>query len=405
MIYRIFTVISFFIFSYSLIAQDINGKWEGTLKSGKQVTTIKLDIQQDGVRLEGEGYQKSLDKLYYTTFKFTGIFDNGELIIKALKYTEKVGILWCLPRLIMTHSETEEEQIFEGKWKHNAVPGGCLFGLSGKVSLSRAKVKQKKITSISQETVSQLQMDEQGEYLINALRERKYYALIIGVSNYEDESIIDLDHPVDDAYTLKNVLIRNYTFEEENIVFLRNPDRTGIIEAFDKISGEVTSKDQLLIFYAGHGIWDNRLEQGFWLPSNAKKNSKAQWISNGTIRDYIRAIDSKHTLLVADACFSGGILKERNAFIESKAMIELYKMPSRKAMTSGTMTTVPDKSVFIEYLTKNLEENQSPVITAGQLFSKFKIAVINNSPNGQVPQYGVIYQADDEGGDFIFLKR
>jgi hypothetical protein len=74
-------------------------------------------------------------------------------------------------------------------------------------------------------------------------------------------------------------------------------------------------------------------------------------------------------------------------------------------MTSGTLTTVPDQSVFIEYLVKNLEINELPIITAGQLFAKFKIAVINNSPNGQVPQYGVIHQADDEGGDFLFLKR
>jgi hypothetical protein len=31
--------------------------------------------------------------------------------------------------------------------------------------------------------------------------------------------------------------------------------------------------------------------------------------------------------------------------------------------------------------------------------------VINNSPNQQIPQYGDIQQAGDEGGDFIFIKR
>jgi len=404
MINRHYSIFLLFILSFSVTAQDISGLWEGTTKSGKTIASLKLDIKQDGVQLEGEGYQESLDRQTYTTFTFTGIFDNGELNVKTLKYTEKVGVWWCLPKLVMTYSETEDEQQFKGKWKPNAVPGGCLVGLSGKASLSKKITKVQPIVA-SSTPVTEFQMDEQGDYLLNALRERKYYALIIGVSNYVDESIVDLDQPVEDAYALKNVLIRNYTFEEENIIFLRNPGRTEIIEAFDKLSDEVTSTDQLLIFYAGHGIWDTKLEQGFWLPSNAKKSSKAQWISNGTIRDYIRAIDSKHTLLVADACFSGGILKERAVFMETRAMVELYKMPSRKAMTSGTMTTVPDKSVFIEYLTKNLVENELPVITADQLFQKFKIAVINNSPNGQVPQYGVIHQSDDEGGDFLFLKR
>ena len=74
-------------------------------------------------------------------------------------------------------------------------------------------------------------------------------------------------------------------------------------------------------------------------------------------------------------------------------------------MTSGTLKTVPDKSVFIQYLTKALVNNQKPFLSTEELFNIFKIAVINNSPNGQVPQYGAIGQAGDEGGDFIFLKR
>ncbi len=86
-------------------------------------------------------------------------------------------------------------------------------------------------------------------------------------------------------------------------------------------------------------------------------------------------------------------------------MLEMYKLPSRKAMTSGSLKTVPDKSVFIEYLIKALKSNSQPLISADQLFGSFKYNVINNSPNGQVPQYGVISQADDEGGDFIFIKK
>ncbi|MEM9299441.1 MAG: hypothetical protein AAGA64_13780, partial [Bacteroidota bacterium] len=69
------------------------------------------------------------------------------------------------------------------------------------------------------------------------------------------------------------------------------------------------------------------------------------------------------------------------------------------------LKTVPDKSVFIQYLNRNLANNQAPLLSAEQLFQSFKVAVINNSPNGQVPQYGPIGQAGDEGGDFIFLRR
>ena len=80
-------------------------------------------------------------------------------------------------------------------------------------------------------------------------------------------------------------------------------------------------------------------------------------------------------------------------------------MPSRKAMTSGTLKEVPDRSIFVEYLTKRLEANTEKYLTSEQLFTSFRTAVINNSPVNQIPQYGEIRQSGDEGGDFIFIQR
>jgi hypothetical protein len=78
-------------------------------------------------------------------------------------------------------------------------------------------------------------------------------------------------------------------------------------------------------------------------------------------------------------------------------------MPSRKAMTSGTLTVVPDKSSFVEYLIDRLSENSEKYLSAEQLFSSFRIAVINNSD--VVPQFGEIRGVGDEGGDFIFILK
>jgi hypothetical protein len=123
----------------------------------------------------------------------------------------------------------------------------------------------------------------------------------------------------------------------------------------DQLARRLTENDNLLIFYAGHGHWDEGLNQGFWLPADAKEASRAEWLSNSTIREYIQGIKSKHTLLITDACFGGGILRTRTAFSgASRAIAELYKLPSRKAITSGTRNVVPDKSVFVEYLIKRL---------------------------------------------------
>ncbi len=233
----------------------------------------------------------------------------------------------------------------------------------------------------------------------------KYFALLIAIEDYQSSTINDLYQPINDAYKIRNVLLK-YTFDHENIILLKNPDRDHIIDEFDRLSQVISENDNLLIFYAGHGYWDKKFKQGYWLPSNASKNSRSKWLSNSTIRDYIRGIQTRHTLLVSDACFSGGIFKTRKAFDDAPlATNELYRFPSRKAMTSGQLSQVPDKSVFVKYFVKRLQENAGKYLSSEQLFVQFKDAVINNSPLRQVPQFGEIREAGDEGGDFIFVQR
>ena len=294
-----------------------------------------------------------------------------------------------------------------GKWFGDWSINTCPPGVSGKIELvkvRKSETDQSPITKKQDITIDE--SDTYGLELYEELQKRKYYALLIGINNYQDETIQDLDHPVSDMQQFQRVLQAQYFFPPENTIALENPTRDEIITAFDVLSKKVTSKDQLLIFYAGHGIWDGRMQQGYWLPSDASKDSKARWLSNSTVRDYIGGIRSKHTLLITDACFSGGIFKERAVnFNNGRAIFEMYKLPSRKAMTSGALATVPDKSVFVKYLIKNLENNSNPLLSTEDLFRTFKIAVINNSPNGQVPQYGTIGQTGDEGGDFIFLRK
>ena len=242
--------------------------------------------------------------------------------------------------------------------------------------------------------------------LAELIRSVKNYALIIGVNEYRDPKINDLAEPVNDAIKLAEVLLNYYTYEPSNVIFLKDPTRAQIIQSFDYLSTVVTPDDNLLIFYAGHGLWDDQLKKGFWFPADANHNNRANWFSNSDLRDYIGGINSHHTLLISDACFSGGIFKTREVFTGvTQATLELYKLPSRKAMTSGAMTTVPDQSVFLEYLIKRLAENREHFFSSEQLFASFKIAVINNSPTSQVPQFGEIRETGDEGGDFLFIRK
>jgi hypothetical protein len=234
--------------------------------------------------------------------------------------------------------------------------------------------------------------------------EGKYYALIIGINNYSDPLINELDKPIKDAELFYSTITTKYTFEKEDVRILRNATMAEIVDALDYFAKIVRPTDNFLIFYAGHGVWDAKSEIGFWLPSDASKNSKLAWFRNSTLRDYLREINSKHTLLISDACFGGSIFKTRTAFIdETTAIKKLYELPSRKAMTSGTLSVVPDQSAFLKYLIDRLENNKEKYLSSEQLFSSFRIAVINNS--NALPQFGEIRDVGDQGGDFIFILK
>jgi hypothetical protein len=233
-----------------------------------------------------------------------------------------------------------------------------------------------------------------------------YYALIIGESVYQNAntSFGNLDRPVKDAQALYTTLTSRYFFSPDRVNILNNATRGEILEAFEELGKKVTAKDNLLVFYAGHGVWDANLQIGYWLPADAQPEKKYTWISNSSIKDYLSGIQSKHTLLITDACFSGSIFKTRGQEnLSDFGMAKLYALPSRKAMTSGNLKSVPDQSKFFEFLNKRLAGNTEKFISARELFNNLYTAVLNNT--NSVPLYGVLQDTGDEGGEFIFIRR
>ncbi len=230
-----------------------------------------------------------------------------------------------------------------------------------------------------------------------------YHALLIGVQNYDDFAINDLNKPIADAKQLRQVLTSKYTFEQGDIHLLENPTKDEIINKLIYLQERLKEDDNLLIFYSGHGMVKNEI--GYWLPKDADKNNRAKWFSNSELKDYVNSIKTKHTLVIADACFSGSIFTGGYRDITEFACAEMEKITSRRAMTSGANTVVPDNSIFLKYLVKKLAENNTSCLSAETLYSKVKPAVIYNSPNNHIPQFGVMPQTGDEGGNFIFRLK
>ena len=233
----------------------------------------------------------------------------------------------------------------------------------------------------------------------------QYHAIIIAAEQYLDPSIQDLESPVKDATELKNILETQYTFKPSNVETLYNQSREEIMQSIIQKSNALKENDNLLIFYAGHGIAEKDKfgdVDGYWIPSSAKKGNTATYISADDIKKSLKRSNSKHILVIADACFSGAFTRELSSDA-SVGVQKQYNVSSRKIMASGNMEPVPDNSRFIYYLKKNLRENKDKYLTAKKLFDSFYEAILNNSDTS--PQYAAIKNIGDEGGEFVFIKK
>ncbi|MCB1955885.1 MAG: caspase family protein, partial [Rhodocyclaceae bacterium] len=231
-----------------------------------------------------------------------------------------------------------------------------------------------------------------------------YHALVVGMDSYRH--LPRLETAVNDAQAVAEVLKAQYGFE---ITLLTDASRSDIIEALDTYRATLDEQDNLLIYYAGHGWLDEDAQQGFWLPVDAKRESRVNWISNDSIRDAARAMKAKHVLVVADSCFSGTLT--RSVHIPNRTADYLRRMASKRArlaLSSGGLEPVADAtddgrhSPFARSFIEALRANDG-VIDGTELFSQLRHPVMVNAD--QTPEYADIRRAGHDGGDFLFVRR
>jgi hypothetical protein len=238
-----------------------------------------------------------------------------------------------------------------------------------------------------------------------------YYALIIGIDKYSG-SWTPLQNAVRDARTVETTLRASYKFDHFYTLYDEDATRENIHKAMSWLMGEVEEKDNVLIYFSGHGDYKQQMNKGFWVPVDAGSKMVAEMISNNDISAYLTGINSRHTLLVSDACFSGDIFRGDVLSVEFEESDRYYRevnsLLSRKALTSGGLEPVMDggkdgHSIFTYYMLKALTSNKNKYFDATELYNDIKIPVTNNSD--QRPRFAPIKDTGDEGGQFIFIKK
>jgi len=145
------------------------------------------------------------------------------------------------------------------------------------------------------------------------------YAVIIGISKYQNKNIKSLNYASDDAESIYQVLIdpNGGGFLKENVMLLVDEQATR--EVIMRTIGEwlpnqVGSDDMVMLFYCGHGgaEFDPSGEEPdgnskYLIPYDANPDSLfSTAILNSTITVMLNRIRSNQIVFLIDSCYSGG---------------------------------------------------------------------------------------------------
>ena len=281
-------------------------------------------------------------------------------------------------------------------------------------NLVRIKAIDKKGNSASDSFLIERKVKQAASGVPNA-RTGTDYALIIATDEYKE--LGHLSNPVNDGTSIAKELQERYNFK---VKLIKNPDRTefyGAIREFNK--SQFADDDQLFIFIAGHGIYDEVFSEGYIVARDSKKMDevKESYISHSNLRSYINNIPCKHILLVMDVCFGGTFdnkgshrgegdeseeKDDRNTFIHKK-----LQYTTRKYITSGGKEYVPDgrpgyHSPFAYQVLEALRSSgkADKILTFSEL-NHFTEQIDKKYPIPRGGEFG----DNKPGSDFLFIAK
>jgi hypothetical protein len=239
----------------------------------------------------------------------------------------------------------------------------------------------------------------------------KTWAVLIANNAYSDWPHLH-GEPYEDVAKVKQAL-ESYLFDK--MIEERDLNKNEFELFLENIYQEIVHEDvnSILIYYAGHGEYNQLLDRGYWIPVDAyMQKNRLGYLDDQTVKEYIKVYNrqAKHVLLISDCCFSGSILKFRSGPIPAPTIADIYNLridvskKSATGITSGRKEErVANESLFTKALIDLLIRNREPYLRdediAHELSKKVR-GVIKQ----QQPQFGPIADTHDFG-KFVFIRN
>jgi hypothetical protein len=242
---------------------------------------------------------------------------------------------------------------------------------------------------------------------------RTDYALIFAIDKYDHWT--PLVNPVFDSRTIADELRKTYGFKVEMI---ENATQTEVLRKIREYGEKKYQPlDQLFIFFAGHGTYDQTFGEGFVVTRESLLNDEAKttYLSHNRLRSIVNNIPCDHIFLAMDVCFGGTfdqalassrgaeeeVYREQN---QSEFITRKLTYKTRKFLTSGGKQYVSDgipgkHSPFAKSFIDALRSRggRDGILTLPEVFTYVEKLKIQ-------PRFGE-FGDNAPGSDFIFVSR
>jgi ankyrin repeat protein len=378
--------------------------------------TINVKDKFDRIPLHDAVYDGHLEMAKYLISKDSNVNERGAFYLTWGSFQITLG---CTPLHLAAHrghreiakylitqgadtnakNSRDETPIMLAQQKKHAELVALLAASEKQMKLSKTKTKSQ--TAHSQ-TVPSEAPKKSSPNLHSHVDFGRYYALVIGNNDYQ--FLPKLKTAQNDAKKVAEILKIRYGF---NAQLLLDASRSDILLALFNLRKNLSKKDNLLIYFAGHGWLDEKGDEGYWLPIDAEQTNMINWVSNSSITTTLKAMDAKHVLVVADSCYSGKLA--RGLHTVNRTPGYLFRLSQKKArcvISSGGLEPVIDSggddlhSIFASAFINALRDS-AEIMDGAQLFNQIRRPVMLNSD--QTPEYSDIRKAGHEGGEFIFV--
>ena len=133
----------------------------------------------------------------------------------------------------------------------------------------------------------------------------KFYAVLFAGDQYAEWPA--LQNPIFDAGEVERMLREQYGFET---TFIKNPAKADFASKLGALKEQAFGpNDELLVFVAGHGTYDDIENTGYLVARDSKRTDPLHdsYLSETQLLNVLSGIKCRHVLVVIDACFSGAI--------------------------------------------------------------------------------------------------